>query len=552
MSTRLIRNAVAPLLVLGGLALAQPALATDYCVAPNASCGAGNVQDIQAALDAAALHAGPDRVFLGATTYTAPSQGFIYDPMNADDPIEIAGEGDPATTLKGTSGAYRTLAVFGGSGTSVHDLRVEMPPSAPDGAQAVRTNGTLKDLTVAEIAGQQLQNVRTGVVLLAGGVVENGFVALDEDGPTTGVLMMGGNAVRSTTVYGALGVLSGGGTIDRSSIGASGAGVSIQHGTTKITSTTIVTSGYGPIGIVAGGDLDGDALVEVDGATIVGPDNAQSGTGVEADNAYVPNVNVDITLDNTLIRNYPDSLWAGGYAPGHAHIDASYSDYDGSKNTSTGPTGSIAEDNISYVGDGLFTEPFVPLPGSGLTDAGDPATPQGLDINGNPLVTDGNGDGVARRDIGAVELPAVPFKGSDVVPPAGSDQSGAAPPAPQPVDSARDTLAPALSGLRFSHKVFAVGHARTAIAARTARGTRLSYTLSDGAKVVVRIQRVGAKRAAGKLTRTGKSGLNTIAFSGRIGTRALKAGRYRAVITATDAAGNRSAAKTVGFRIVTR
>ena len=50
--------------------------------------------------------------------------------------------------------------------------------------------------------------------------------------------------------------------------------------------------------------------------------------------------------------------------------------------------------------------------------------------------------------------------------------------------------------------------------------------------------------------RTGRKGANTLEFSGRIGRRALKRGRYRAVITATDAAGNRSAAKSVRFRVV--
>jgi len=39
---------------------------------------------------------------------------------------------------------------------------------------------------------------------------------------------------------------------------------------------------------------------------------------------------------------------------------------------------------------------------------------------------------------------------------------------------------------------------------------------------------------------------------GRIGAKALRPGRYRAVITAVDAAGNRSAPKTVRFRIAAR
>jgi hypothetical protein len=57
--------------------------------------------------------------------------------------------------------------------------------------------------------------------------------------------------------------------------------------------------------------------------------------------------------------------------------------------------------------------------------------------------------------------------------------------------------------------------------------------------------------SAGTLTRRhGRSGLNTVRFSGRVGRKALKRGRYRATLRATDAAGNRSRTKHVTFRIV--
>jgi hypothetical protein len=56
----------------------------------------------------------------------------------------------------------------------------------------------------------------------------------------------------------------------------------------------------------------------------------------------------------------------------------------------------------------------------------------------------------------------------------------------------------------------------------------------------------------GTLQRSGKAGANTVAFSGRLGKRALKPGRYRAVITATDAAHNAGKPVTLSFRIVRR
>ena len=48
------------------------------------------------------------------------------------------------------------------------------------------------------------------------------------------------------------------------------------------------------------------------------------------------------------------------------------------------------------------------------------------------------------------------------------------------------------------------------------------------------------------------AGANRIKFSGRIGRRALRRGRYRATLVATDEAGNRSTPRSVRFRVVRR
>ncbi len=52
------------------------------------------------------------------------------------------------------------------------------------------------------------------------------------------------------------------------------------------------------------------------------------------------------------------------------------------------------------------------------------------------------------------------------------------------------------------------------------------------------------------LTRVGKNGANAVAFSGRITDKALTPGPYRLVVTAADAAGNRSKEKRKSFRIL--
>jgi hypothetical protein len=138
-------------------------------------------------------------------------------------------------------------------------------------------------------------------------------------------------------------------------------------------------------------------------------------------------------------------------------------------------------------------------------------------------------------------------------------------------DSAADTTAPVLSGLRMTRKRFAVARAATPRAARLRRGSAFTFSLSEDARTSIAIARALPGRLAGPrcvpsrgttgrlcwrhfvvatLTRAGtRRGLNRIAFSGRLGRRALPAGRYRATVGAVDAAGNGAAARRVRFRI---
>jgi FG-GAP-like repeat len=114
----------------------------------------------------------------------------------------------------------------------------------------------------------------------------------------------------------------------------------------------------------------------------------------------------------------------------------------------------------------------------------------------------------------------------------------------------RDVTKPVLSGLKLSRKRFKVGRKPTARSAAKA-GTKIRYRLSEAATVRLTIQRRGKKKKY-VLRRKGKSGANSVAFSGRVGKKRLRAGRYRLTVTATDAAGNVSAKRTLRFRIVNR
>jgi hypothetical protein len=128
-------------------------------------------------------------------------------------------------------------------------------------------------------------------------------------------------------------------------------------------------------------------------------------------------------------------------------------------------------------------------------------------------------------------------------------------------------------------KVFAInrrGRAETPVASqKRRRGTTFRYTLSEPARVVFGIRRARPGRRVGrrcvKPTRRNRArrkctryvlvrrfavpvGATSIRkrFSGKIGRRSLKPGRYQATLIATDAAGNASAPKRLRFRVVRR
>jgi streptogramin lyase len=137
----------------------------------------------------------------------------------------------------------------------------------------------------------------------------------------------------------------------------------------------------------------------------------------------------------------------------------------------------------------------------------------------------------------------------------------------------KDTKAPVVTGVRMSTTKVLVGKDRTPVKITRKTGTTISYSLSEAARVSLRIERALSGRKSGKrcvkpkrslrhkkkctrykrsgtLTRSGKKGKNRHHFSGRIGKKALKVGRYRLSILATDAAGNKAKPKRKAFRIV--
>ncbi|MDQ6749909.1 MAG: FG-GAP-like repeat-containing protein [Actinomycetota bacterium] len=146
-----------------------------------------------------------------------------------------------------------------------------------------------------------------------------------------------------------------------------------------------------------------------------------------------------------------------------------------------------------------------------------------------------------------------------------------------------DTSAPGVSSYGLTNNPFTVGGSTPTFGTAAAKkkgkrhkkGTTFRYTLSEAGTVKVTIaQRLAGRRKGkrcvaptrklrkarkctrvlnrGTLTRVSHVGKNSVAFSGRIGSRKLSPGSYLATIIATDAAKNSSTPRTISFTIVKR
>lgn len=137
-----------------------------------------------------------------------------------------------------------------------------------------------------------------------------------------------------------------------------------------------------------------------------------------------------------------------------------------------------------------------------------------------------------------------------------------------------DTLAPTLGAVSLTRTTFRVDR-RGASVSVAGKGTTIRYTLSEAATVRFWLTRLAAGRrvgascrrptaanrgrractrrvAAGTFSRRSATGATALRFAGRIRGKGLAVGRHELTLRATDAAGNRSGARTVRLRVVRR
>ncbi len=116
----------------------------------------------------------------------------------------------------------------------------------------------------------------------------------------------------------------------------------------------------------------------------------------------------------------------------------------------------------------------------------------------------------------------------------------------------RDRRAPVLSAMRLTpRRIVAARRGTTARIART--GATLRFSLSERATLTLAFDRVRGRRISrmrGTVRLRSAAGRRTLRLSGRHRGRRLPRGRYRLVISAADAAGNRSRTRAIAFTVL--
>jgi hypothetical protein len=128
----------------------------------------------------------------------------------------------------------------------------------------------------------------------------------------------------------------------------------------------------------------------------------------------------------------------------------------------------------------------------------------------------------------------------------------------EPPPEQDDVTPPVISNAFITPKAFRLGAKRTPLnghIAKVKRGAKLTWTLSEGANLLIRIQRCSSKKKCAphvtvKMHRTVAAGTRSMPFSGRIELRKLKPGGYRFVLDATDLSDNFSDTVYVPFVIL--
>jgi hypothetical protein len=411
--------------------------AATICVSVVAPSCSSNQPGLQAALDAAEATTERDRVVVGAGTFDGP---FLYAAGANGGGIDLVGQGSQTILTDSTNAPVNGITVVdlradgAGNSANVSDLSVHLPPNATAGNPGnigIDAAGTVQRVEVSGSATEPGGNKQAGVLLQAGETLSSSEIHLPATPPCGS--FGGGVAVESSgpapatisdvEIVAPVGIEAEGAKaiVSRSNITSQVNGIDVC--TSQVVAEDSLFRFTGGIGISVNTGRCGATPASFSGRqlTIVGPGVA-TGIGVEVSATnQAPGIPRSAEIDHSIIRSVATAFRTRTQDPAStatATTSVSASDFEAARVTTTtggGGAASFLQPQANIDADPLFADPltsdFSLLPGSPAIDAsfspplaaGESAT----DLAGNPRITDGDGDGVAERDMGALESPAV-------------------------------------------------------------------------------------------------------------------------------------------------
>lgn len=414
-----MRSRGAALAVFAALAVwpaAASAAEQTFCVSDPTCAGTPEASVANALAAAQANGSERDRIKVGPGTF--PATATLSDALN--NPVLIEGAGESATVLTRTPAAAQPVLVLDNAQSGVSKLTLHIPAGQPNMTGVTLVGGAFGERL--RITSPAATADATGISVLNGSSLRRSVVTL----PNTTVasndgIVAGDNAVvESSGVSATRGVaILGSGALIRGARVTARMGVEL-HGTFGMDRTatventqvnTLVPQGSGDAAFKAQAENTSTAVtLSARHVTLIGPG---SGIGFNADaHASGPNSVSTLNILDSIVRGYATDLKSAQGPSGSASLNIDDSAFDFAKTVggmfatvNPGPNNI----NLNSLDPKLRDFHGDKRPGfdSALVDRGVPGglliTESAFDLALLPRLVDGNGDGTARRDMGAFE-----------------------------------------------------------------------------------------------------------------------------------------------------